>query len=192
MTDDEFRIITNEMVQYRDLSFLPAVIYYRNSKTNSIFISLKSNKFPSSSFTERVKLFADLPCEVSRKKIFFFGFALHVTLSYGLPLTGWLTRPSDRSPFKKFFCLLTRTQLIKYVLGYFNSFTFKEEKEKFAVKKSLKSTFTADLSFKGFLILIAPKLVFSVADAFFEPKVLKNSLSSFYRFFIAVEGRSKN
>ena len=191
MTDDEFRIITNEMVQYRDLSFLPAVIYYRNSKTNSIFISLKSNKFPSSSFTERVELFADLPCEVSRKKIFFL-FALHVTLSYGLPLTGWLTRPSDLSPFKKFLFLLTRTQLIKYVLGYFNSFTFKEEKEKFTVKKSLKSTLTADLSFKGLLILIAPKLVFSVADAFFEPKVLKNSLSSFYHFFIAVEGRSKN
>ena len=100
----------------RALSFLPAVIYYRNSKTNSIFISLRSNKFPSLSFTERVKLFAHLPCEVSRKKIFFL-FALHVTLSYGLPLTGCLTRPSDRSPFKKFFCLLTRTQLIKYVLG---------------------------------------------------------------------------
>ena len=100
----------------RAMSFLPAVIYYRNSKTNSIFISVRSNKFPSSSFTERVKLFADLPCEVSRES-FFFLFALHVTLSYGLPLTGWLTRPSDRSPFKKFFCLLTRTQLIKYVLG---------------------------------------------------------------------------
>ena len=76
--------------------------------------------------------------------------------------------------------------------GYFNSLTFKEEKEKFTVKKSLKSMLTADLSFKGFLILIAQKLVFSVDDAFFEPKVLKNSLSSFYYFFIAVEGRSKN
>ena len=45
----------------RALSFLAAVIYYRISKTSSVLISLKSNKFPCSSFTEMVKLFADLP-----------------------------------------------------------------------------------------------------------------------------------
>ena len=50
----------------RTLSFLVAVIYYRISKTNSVLISLKSNKFPCSSFTEMVKLFADLPWEIYR------------------------------------------------------------------------------------------------------------------------------
>ena len=34
--------------------------------------------------------------------------------------------------------------------------------------------------------------MFAVADAFFEPEVVKNSLSSFYHCFITVEGRSKN
>ena len=77
-------------------------------------------------------------------------------------------------------------------MRYFNSFTFKEEKEQFTPKKSGKSTLTADLSFNALLILIAPKLVFAVADAFFEPEVVKNSLSSFYHCFITVEGRSKN
>ena len=65
-------------------------------------------------------------------------------------------------------------------------------KKKIPPKKSGKSTLTADLSFNAPLILIAPKLVFAVADAFFKPEVVKNSLSSFYHCFIAVEGRSKN
>ena len=71
----------------------------------------------------------------------------------------------------------------KYVLRYFNSFAFKEEREKFTPKKSGKSTLTADLSVNALLILIAPKLVFAVGDALFKPEVVKNS---------AVEGRSNN
>ena len=44
-----------------------------------------------------MKLFADLPWEIYRKFLFFFLlFALYVTFSYGLPMTGWLiTRTSD-------------------------------------------------------------------------------------------------
>ena len=37
----------------RALSFFAAVIYYRISKTTSILVSIKSNKFPSSSFLQR-------------------------------------------------------------------------------------------------------------------------------------------
>ena len=91
-----------------------------------------------------------------------------------------------------FFLTAVIYYLDKCVLRYFNSFTCKEEREKFTPKKSGKSTLTADLSFNAPLILIAPKLVFGVADAFFKPEVVKNSLSSFYHCFIAVEGRSKN
>ena len=54
----------------RTLSFLAAVIYHRISKTSSVLISLKSNKFPCSSFTEMVRLFVDLPWEIYR--LFFF------------------------------------------------------------------------------------------------------------------------
>ena len=82
----------------RTLSFLAAVIYYRIYKTNSVLISLKSNKFPCSSFTEMGKLFADLPWEIYRLLFFLFVcflFALYVTLLNGLPLTGWLTGTSD-------------------------------------------------------------------------------------------------
>ena len=79
----------------RTLSFLAVVIYYRISKTNSVLISLKSNKFPCSSFTEMVKLFAYFPWGIYSFVFlfvcFFFLFALYVTLSNGLPLTGWLT-----------------------------------------------------------------------------------------------------
>ena len=91
-----------------------------------------------------------------------------------------------------FFLTAVIYDLNKCVLRYFNSFTCKEEREKFTRKKSGKSTLTADLSFNAPLILIAPKLVFAVADAFFKPEIVKNSLSSFYHCFIAVEGRSKN
>ena len=91
-----------------------------------------------------------------------------------------------------FFHTAVIYDLDKCVLRYFNSFTCKEEREKFTPKKPGKSMLTADLSFNAPLILIAPKLVFAVADAFFKPEVVKNSLSSFYHCFIAVEGRSKN
>ena len=96
------------------------------SKTKSILISLKSNKFPSLSFTEGVKLFADLLWEIYR--FFLFLFALYVLLSYGLPLTWWLTRTSDCLPFQKRKLLSVNYNTAdKYVFEYFNSFTFKQE-----------------------------------------------------------------
>ena len=82
----------------RPLSFLAAVIYYKISKTSSVLISLKSNKFPCSSFTIMVKLFADLPWEIYR----LFYFYLRCIKP---PLTGWLTGISDCLPFKKVFQL---------------------------------------------------------------------------------------
>ena len=62
----------------RTLSFLAAVIYYRISETNSVLISLKSIKFPCSSFTEMVKLFADFPWEIYTDFFFCFLFFICV------------------------------------------------------------------------------------------------------------------
>ena len=66
------------------------------NKLNPHIIKVK-RKFPLPlSFTEKVKLFPDLPWEIYRKFLsFFFLLAVYVTLSDGLPLTGWLTRTSD-------------------------------------------------------------------------------------------------
>ena len=61
-----------------------------------------------------------------------------------------------------FFLTAVIYDLDKCVLRYFNSFTCKEEREKFTPKKCGKSTLTADLSFNAPLILIAPKLVFNL------------------------------
>ena len=77
-------------------------------------------------------------------------------------------------------------------MSWDTSILSQEEREKFKPQKSGKSTLVADLSFNALLILIAPKLVYAVANAFFKPEIVKNSLSSFYHCFIAVEGRSKN
>ena len=176
----------------RTLSFLAAVIYYRISKTNSVLISLKSNKFPCLSFTEMVKLFAYFLGNIQICCFFFLSlFVLYVTLLNGLPLTGWLTGTADCLTFKKYFCLSTRTKLI-ICLRILQFFQIQWRKRKIRTQKHLANQRLQRICpFNALLILVAPKLVFAVANAFFEPEFLKNSISSFYHFFIAVEGRSK-
>ena len=126
----------------RSLCFFAAVIYYRISKTTSILVSLKSNKFPSSSFLQRkgktVCWFALGNIQKVSFLFFliFFLFALYVTLFYGLPLTGWLSRTSDCWSFKTFFSLSTRTQLIN--MSWDTSIlSHSKKKEKNSLPKSL-------------------------------------------------------